>query len=62
MYNPNDYEILLIPPPEGEQLYLLPETYLHIGEDGDLASQRTLYESAHIVGMIPASKMKSSLV
>lgn len=50
-FNPSDFDILLIPPSENQNVYQLPESLIHIGEDGDLAAQRTLRDSAEIVGM-----------
>lgn len=50
-YNPADFEILLLAPTAEHPFYLLPETYMHIGESGELAAQRTLNDTASLVGM-----------
>ena len=48
VFNLGDFEILLVSP--DDKVNFLPEEYMHIGEDGELAAQRTLNDAAGIVG------------
>ena len=41
----------MIPPDSGTTEFYLPESYMHIGEDGEFAAARTLNECANITGL-----------